>query len=70
MKTCQIFHHSRVFFFLFSIRLRRVRDALKRMDSDGLNSLQYNAKVIENRLYTIIRADLPYDHHTQDNVRR
>ena len=69
MKTCQIFHHSRVF-FLFSIRLRRVRDALKRMDSDGLNSLQYNAKVIENRLYTLIRADLPYEHHTQDNVKR
>ncbi|XP_073250592.1 beta-1,4-galactosyltransferase 6-like [Porites lutea] len=52
------------------VNLRRVRDAFNQMDSDGLNSLQYNAKVIENRLYTLIRADLPYEHHTQDNVKR
>ena len=69
MKTCQIFHHSRAF-FLFSIRMRRLGDALRGMDSDGLNSLQYNAKVIENRLYTLIRADLPYEHNTQDKVKR
>ena len=50
--------------------MRRLGDALKWMDSDGLNSLQYNAKVIENRLYTLIRADLPYQQNTQDKVKR